>query len=118
MRSVTGLVVVAAAVAVGAVQTVALTLGNSRVLRHGSGSGGKRVGGSAATFSAASRAAAASYGSGSGSGTPAVTNINQAFSEALVNPTMGPVADNHFSALLMSAIESSGERNIPVIQLL
>ncbi|KAJ1664935.1 hypothetical protein IW140_002734 [Coemansia sp. RSA 1813] len=45
-------------------------------------------------------------------------DINQAFSQALVNPSMGLVADNHFSSLLMSVIDSSGENgNIPVIQL-
>ncbi|KAJ1736393.1 hypothetical protein H4S06_003301 [Coemansia sp. BCRC 34490] len=115
MRSITGLVAVVVAVG-GAVQTAASALENGRILRHGSSSAGRRVGGSAATFAAPSKAAAAVVDSGSGSS--GAKNINQAFSEALVNPTMGPVADSHFSALLMSAIEASGERNIPVIQLL
>ncbi|KAJ2558224.1 hypothetical protein EV175_000889 [Coemansia sp. RSA 1933] len=45
-------------------------------------------------------------------------SVNQAFSSALAHPSMGLVADNTFSSLLMSVIESNGNGdNIPVIQL-
>ncbi|KAJ1794491.1 hypothetical protein LPJ59_004522 [Coemansia sp. RSA 2399] len=47
-------------------------------------------------------------------------NVNQAFSQALLNPSVGLVADDNFSSLLMSVIQSGaagGGGNIPVIQL-
>ncbi|KAJ2402967.1 hypothetical protein GGI23_000332 [Coemansia sp. RSA 2559] len=47
-------------------------------------------------------------------------NVNQAFSQALLNPSVGLAADDNFSSLLMSVIQSSEARgggNIPVIQL-
>ncbi|KAJ1988525.1 hypothetical protein GGI26_005510 [Coemansia sp. RSA 1358] len=44
------------------------------------------------------------------------TDINGEISQALADPSVGLVADNHFSSLLMSAIESSNG-NIPVINL-